>query len=88
MHLSTGIGDKTISFHCGGSLVDWGCDDHAFSEHAAWFPYCVYVNYIVSPDFVRNCLQMRSLRERQLEYQYPCSVIYSTQSDTDDHLPI
>jgi hypothetical protein len=84
LHLSTGIGDKTICFHCCGSLVDWGCDDHPCSKHAAWFPYCVYVNYIRGPDFVRNCL----LRERQLEYQYPCTVVYSTQSDTDDHLPI
>jgi hypothetical protein len=55
LHLSTGIGDKTICFHCGGSLDDWGCEDHPFSKHAALFPHCVYVTY------------MRSLGERQLE---------------------
>jgi hypothetical protein len=57
LHLSTGIGDKTICFHCGGSLVDWGCEDHPFSKHAALFPQCLYVTY------------MRSIGERQLEYQ-------------------
>jgi hypothetical protein len=91
LHLSTGIGDKTICFHCGGSLVDWGCDDHPFSEHAASFPYCVYVNNIRGPDFVGDCLRMRSLRERHMEYQYPCTGQCCTttpQIDMGDHLPI
>jgi hypothetical protein len=71
LQLPTGIGAKAICFHCGGALVDWGCDDHPFSEHAAWFPYCVYVNYIRGPDFVGECVRMRVLRERQIEYRYP-----------------
>jgi hypothetical protein len=65
-----------------------GVRQPTFLRARGMVPYCVFVNYIMSPEYVRTCLHMRSLRERQLDYQYPCSVIYSTQSDTDDHLPI
>jgi hypothetical protein len=64
LHMPTGIGDKTICFHCGCALIDLGFDDHPFSEHAAWFPCCVYVNYTRDPDFVGDCECVHYVRGR------------------------
>lgn len=41
-----GRGDTTKCFHYGGGLQDWRRTDDPWTEHALWFPYCVYVRYI------------------------------------------
>ena len=46
LHLLTGWDDRTLCFHCGWGLQDWLNTGEPWNEHAAWFPYCVYIQYI------------------------------------------
>jgi len=52
--------DRTICFHCGGGLRDWLQTDDAWAQHAAWFPFCVFVRYIKGPTFIRECQRLRT----------------------------
>ncbi|KAL1131906.1 hypothetical protein AAG570_011517 [Ranatra chinensis] len=48
----TGIGDKTICFHCGGGLKDWEETDEPWVEHARWFSKCIFILLMKGKDFV------------------------------------
>ena len=42
-----GSHDRTVCFHCGGGLKDWLPTDDAWRQHAAWYPLCVYVRFVL-----------------------------------------
>jgi hypothetical protein len=46
-----GRNDITVCFQCGGALKDWKDTDDPWSEHAVWFPTCLYVNHIKGTSF-------------------------------------
>ena len=56
----TGSGDRTVCFFCGGGLMDWLESDDPWTEHAKWFPFCVYVRFVKGPTFINECLKSRS----------------------------
>lgn len=63
----TGNDDRTICFHCGGSLKDWLQNDNPFEEHAAYFPFCVYVRFIKGPTFISECQKLRKRNRRKIK---------------------
>jgi len=42
----SGKGDLTRCFHCGGLLCASRTTDEPFTEHARWYPYCVFLRYV------------------------------------------
>jgi hypothetical protein len=56
----TGRGDDTVCFHCGGGLREWKETDEPWSEHAAWFPKCLYVNHIKGMQFIRQSWALKT----------------------------
>lgn len=43
----TGVGDRTMCFHCGGGLKDWEENDEPVQEHALWFSQCAYIRRLL-----------------------------------------
>ena len=41
--LTTGEGDSTKCFYCGGGLKNWESTDEPWTEHAKWFPACAWL---------------------------------------------
>jgi hypothetical protein len=52
--LIPGWSDMCLCFHCSGALIDWKSTDDPWVEHARYFPYCVYLNYIKEHAFVQH----------------------------------
>ena len=61
-----GSHDRTVCFHCGGGgLKDWKRTDNSWMQHAAWFPFCVYVRCIKGLNFIRDCQILRQIKETE-----------------------
>jgi hypothetical protein len=43
-----------LCFHCAGALIDWEATDDPWAEHAKFFPYCVFLNYVKGHEFIRS----------------------------------
>ena len=56
----TGSSDRTVCFFCGGGLMDFLESDDPWTEHAKWFPFCVYVRFVKGQTFINECLKSRS----------------------------
>jgi len=58
--------DRTLCFHCGGELKDWLRTDDTWTEHAAWFPLCVYVRYTMGTTQVNECQKLRKTNRKRM----------------------
>ncbi|KAJ8309705.1 hypothetical protein KUTeg_011570 [Tegillarca granosa] len=47
-----GVGDKVRCFFCGGGLVNWDPEDEPWTEHARWYPRCVFLRQTKGDDFI------------------------------------
>ncbi|OWF43066.1 inhibitor of apoptosis protein-like [Mizuhopecten yessoensis] len=56
----TGHADYTRCFFCGGGLRNWEPGDDPWTEHARWFPRCMYLLQNKGEDFVRTVKQLSS----------------------------
>ena len=54
-----GSHDRAVCFQCGGGLKEWLRTYDQWVQHAAWFPFCVYVTYIKGPSFIRDFQKLR-----------------------------
>jgi hypothetical protein len=59
----TGKEDHTICFHCGKGLKGWEEKDEPWSEHAVWFPTCLYVIHIKGMKFIQRCRALKAGQE-------------------------
>jgi hypothetical protein len=59
----TGTEDHTICFHCDGQLKNWEEKDEPWSEHAVWFPTCLYVKHIKGMKFIQRCQALKAGQE-------------------------
>ncbi|XP_063235266.1 baculoviral IAP repeat-containing protein 7-B-like isoform X2 [Bacillus rossius redtenbacheri] len=58
----TGKDDETVCFHCGGPLKNWEEGDVPWSQHALWYPNCLFVLRAKGDVFVREaCAKEASL---------------------------
>ncbi|CAC5373532.1 unnamed protein product [Mytilus coruscus] len=48
----TGIEDHCRCFFCGGGLRNWEPDDQPWTEHARWYPNCVFVRQSKGETFI------------------------------------
>ncbi|MEE6496975.1 hypothetical protein FKM82_002546 [Ascaphus truei] len=59
---STGEGDATKCFYCGGSLKDWKLKEDPWKQHATWFPGCKFLLEEKGQHFVNNVQLNRPLQ--------------------------
>ena len=65
-YIFLGSEDRTLCFHCGGGLKNWLRTDDPWEEHAAWFPLCVYVTYIMDTAKVNECQKLRETNRKRM----------------------
>lgn len=51
---STGRGDQTLCYHCGGGLKDWEANDVPWEQHARWFSKCYHLILIKGQDYIND----------------------------------
>ena len=54
--------DLIVCFHSGGGLKDWLQRDDAWIEHAVWFPFCLYVEYIKEKQFIQEYRSLKAVQ--------------------------
>jgi baculoviral IAP repeat-containing protein 7/8 len=64
-----GKGDRVICYQCGGGIKDWSEGDDPWTEHAAWFPNCPYLNLKKSSGFVQQ-VQIAKTQNQQANKVY------------------
>jgi baculoviral IAP repeat-containing protein 7/8 len=58
----SGQGDRTICFHCGGSISRWASTAIPWEKHARWFGHrCRFVKVMKGKDFISEYMSIFSL---------------------------
>jgi baculoviral IAP repeat-containing protein 1 len=58
-------GTKTIvtCFYCNGSLQNWSATDNPTTEHAQWFPHCLYAKQLCGAEQYREIQELNRRRK-------------------------
>ncbi|KAM4664059.1 E3 ubiquitin-protein ligase XIAP isoform 2-T3 [Discoglossus pictus] len=77
---STGEGDRTKCFYCGGELQGWKPKEDPWEEHAKWFPGCKFLIEEKGQHFI-NSLQLRRASQNRVANSSETSAVSPEEKD-------